>query len=166
MPSRPRRRRLPGANIQPWRFVVVTDPELKRRIREGAEEEERAFYAGRAPAEWLAALEPLGTDQHKPHLEQAAALIVVFEVRRPKPYYAKESVGIALGLLLASLHQAGLATLTHTPSPMRFLNEILGRPAEEKPYVLVAIGHAAPDATVPDVLRKPIEEVLVWLGPR
>ncbi len=155
-----------GANIQPWRFVVVTDPELKRRIREGAEEEERAFYAGRAPAEWLAALEPLGTDQHKPHLEQAAALIVVFEVRKPKPYYAKESVGIALGLLLASLHQAGLATLTHTPSPMRFLNEILGRPAEEKPYVVVAVGHAAPDATVPDVRRKPLEEVLVWLGPR
>ena len=155
-----------GANIQPWRFVVVTDPELKRRIREGAEAEERAFYAGRAPADWLAALAPLGTDEHKPHLEEAAALIVVFELREPKPYYAKESVGIALGLLLASLHQAGLATLTHTPSPMRFLNEILGRPRAERPYVVVAVGHASPGATVPDVPKKPLAEVLVWLGPR
>ncbi len=155
-----------GANVQPWRFVVVTDPDLKRRIREGAEDEERAFYGGKAPADWLAALEPLGTDADKPHLEEAAALIVVFEVRTPKPYYGKESVGIALGLLLASLHQAGLATLTHTPSPMRFLNEILGRPATEKPYVVVAVGQAAAGATVPDISRKPLDEVLVWLGPR
>lgn len=118
-----------GANVQPWRFVVVTDPELKRRIREGAEEEERTFYAERAPAGWLAALEPLGTDEHKPHLEEAAAL-------------------------------------THTPSPMRFLNEILGRPSEEKPYVVVAVGRAAAGATVPDLARKPLDEVLVWLGPR
>ena len=123
-----------GANVQPWRFVVVTDPERKRRIREGAEEEERAFYGG-VHDEWHEAVAPLGTHPDKPHLTEAPVLIVVFEVhkggRDPKPYFVKESVGIAVGLLLASLHQAGLATLTHTPSPMRFLNQILERPSNE-----------------------------------
>ena len=154
-----------GANIQPWRFVVVTDAERKRRIREGAEEEERAFYEGRHD-EWHEALAPLGTDPNKPHLTEAPVLIVVFEVhkggRNPKPYYVKESVGIAVGLLLASLHQAGLATLTHTPSPMRFLNEILGRPANERPFVVIPVGHPASGATVPDLGRKPLEDVIVW----
>jgi nitroreductase len=154
-----------GANIQPWRFVVVTDAERKRRIREGAEEEERAFYEG-LHDEWHEALAPLGTDPNKPHLTEAPVLIVVFEVhkggRNPKPYYVKESVGIAVGLLLASLHQAGLATLTHTPSPMRFLNEILGRPANERPFVVIPVGHPASGATVPDLRRKPLEGVIVW----
>jgi len=154
-----------GANIQPWRFVVVTDADRKRRIREGAEEEERAFYEG-LHDEWHEALAPLGTDPNKPHLTEAPVLIVVFEVhkggRNPKPYYVKESVGIAVGLLLASLHQAGLATLTHTPSPMRFLNEILGRPANERPFVVIPVGHPASGATVPDLRRKPLEDVIVW----
>ncbi|WP_372728407.1 nitroreductase family protein, partial [Nocardioides sp.] len=118
-----------GANVQPWRFVVVTDPERKRLLREGAEEEERRFYAGRASEEWLEALGPLGTDWHKPFLETAPVVIAVFEVHRnetePRPYYVKESVGIAVGLLLAALHRAGLATLTHTPSPMRWINQVL-----------------------------------------
>lgn len=156
-----------GANIQPWRFVVVSDPELKRRIRQGAEEEERAFYGARAPEEWLRALAHLETDEHKPHLEEAPYLIVVMEVHRgpssPKPYYAKESVGIAVGLLLASLHEAGLVTLTHTPSPMRFLNAILGRPAEEKPYVVIPVGKPKAGATVPALTKKSRDEVLVWL---
>ena len=155
-----------GANIQPWRFVVVTDPEAKRRIREGAEAEEREFYRRRASDEWLAALAPLGTDEHKQFLEVAPVLIVVFEVHKgpnsPRPYYVKESVGIAVGFLLAALHQAGLATLTHTPSPMRFLNQILGRPAEERPYVVIPVGYPAEGATVPDIRRKPLDEVLVW----
>ena len=156
-----------GANRQPWRFVVVTDPGLKRRIREGAEAEERAFYEG-PHTEWHEALAPLGTDWRKPHLTDAPALIVVFEVHKggddPKPYYVKESVGIAVGLLLASLHLAGLATLTHTPSPMRFLNQILDRPAHERPFVVIPVGYAARDATVPDIQRKPLDKVVVWLG--
>ncbi|MFC7546697.1 nitroreductase family protein [Plantactinospora sp. GCM10030261] len=155
-----------GANVQPWRFVVVTDPVLKRRLREAAEAEEREFYARRASDEWLTALAPLGTDWRKPFLETAPAVIVVFEVHKgpasPRPYYVKESVGIAVGFLLAALHRAGLATLTHTPSPMRFLNEILDRPAEERPYLVIPTGYPAPDATVPDVRRKPLEEVVVW----
>src|SRR5919198_5273553 len=150
-----------GANIQPWRFVVVTDPEAKRRIREGAEAEEREFYRRRASDEWLAVLAPLGTDEHKQFLEVAPVLIVVFEVHKgpnsPRPYYVKESVGIAVGFLLAALHQAGLATLTHTPSPMRFLNQILGRPAEERPYVVIPVGYPAEGATVPDIRRKPLD---------
>jgi iodotyrosine deiodinase len=154
-----------GANRQPWRFVVVSDPELKRRIREGAEEEERAFYSSRASEEWLDALEPLGTDWRKAFLETVPLVIVVFEVHRgphgEKPYYLKESVGIAVGLLIASLHQAGLGTLTHTPSPMRFLNAILGRPPEEKPFVVIPVGWPAPDATVPKLDKKPLEEVLI-----
>jgi len=156
-----------GANRQPWRFVVVTDPGLKRRIREGAEAEERAFYEG-PHTEWHEALAPLGTDWRKPHLTDAPALIVVFEVHKggddPKPYYVKESVGIAVGLLIASLHLAGLATLTHTPSPMRFLNQILDRPAHERPFVVIPVGYAARDATVPDIQRKPLDKVVVWLG--
>jgi iodotyrosine deiodinase len=157
-----------GANLQPWRFVVVSDPERKRRLRAAAEQEERAFYRSRASAEWLAALEPLGTDWRKPFLETAPYVIVVFEVHKgpgsPRPYYAKESVGIAVGLLLASLHQAGLATLTHTPSPMRWLNQLLDRPPEERAFVVVPVGYAAEGATVPDIDRKRLDEVLVLSG--
>jgi hypothetical protein len=145
-----------GANLQPWRFVVVTDPDTKRRIREAAEAEEREFYARRASPEWLAALAPLGTDPEKPFLTDAPALIVVFEVHKgpdtPRPYYVKESVGIA-----------GLATLTHTPSPMRFLTEVCGRPAAERAYVVVPVGYPAADARVPDIERKPLDDVLVEL---
>jgi iodotyrosine deiodinase len=154
-----------GANVQPWRFVLVTDPAVKRRIREGAEAEEREFYERRAGREWLDALAALGTDAEKPFLETAPALVVVFEVHQgggePKPYYPKESVGIAVGILLAALHHAGLATLTHTPSPMRFLGEILERPRNERPFVLVPVGYPAPGARVPAISRKPLAEVLV-----
>jgi nitroreductase len=154
-----------GANVQPWRFVVLTDPARKRRLRAAAEAEERAFYEHRASQEWLGALAPLGTDWHKPFLETAPAVIVVFEVHRgphsPKPYYVKESVGIAVGLLIAALHHAGLVTLTHTPSPMRFLNEVCERPPEERPYVVMPVGYPTPDAHVPDLTRKPLEEVMV-----
>jgi nitroreductase len=157
-----------GANLQPWRFVVVSDPVRKRRLRVAAEQEERAFYGSRASAEWLAALEPLGTDWRKPFLETAPYVIVAFEVHKgphsPRPYYAKESVGIAVGMLLASLHQAGLATLTHTPSPMRWLNEILGRPAEERPFVVIPVGYPAEYASVPDIERKRLDEVLIRLN--
>ncbi|WP_173084238.1 nitroreductase family protein [Phytohabitans rumicis] len=154
-----------GANVQPWRFVVVTSPARKRRLREAAEAEEREFYSRRAPAEWLDALAPLGTDWRKPFLEVAPVVIVVFEVHQgphsPKPYYVKESVGIAVGLLIAALHHAGLATLTHTPSPMRFLNEVCDRPPEERPYLVMPAGYPAPDARVPMVSRKPLDEVMV-----
>jgi len=146
-----------GANMQPWHFVAVTDPELKRKIREGAEEEEREFYHGRAPREWLDALAPLGTNEHKPFLDVAPCLIVVFALsygvlpdgRKVKNYYVQESVGIAVGLLIAALHHTGLATLTHTPSPMKFLNEILGRPANERPYLVLVAGYPADGARVP-----------------
>lgn len=150
-----------GANLQPWRFVIVIDPDRKRRLREAAEAAEREFYSRRATTEWLEALAPLGTDWRKPFLEVAPALIVVFEVHRPRPYYVKESVGIAVGLLLATLHQAGLATLTHTPSPMKFLNEICDRPKEERAYVVIPVGYPAEGARVPDLSRKPLSEVLV-----
>lgn len=154
-----------GANIQPWRFVVMTDPERKRRLRLAAEAEERDFYARRATQEWLDAIAPIGTDWRKPFLETAPAVIVVFEVHQgpnsPKPYYAKESVGMAVGMLLAALHQAGVATLTHTPSPMRFLNEVCERPAEERPFVVIPVGYPAQDARVPDIRRKPLDEVMV-----
>ena len=154
-----------GANIQPWRFVLVTDPEARRRIREGAEAEEREFYERRAGAEWLGALARLGTDADKPFLETAPVLVVVFEVHRgegePRPYYPKESVGIAVGMLLVALHRAGFATLTHTPSPMRFLGEILGRPRNERPFVVVPVGYPAAGARVPAISRKPLGEVLV-----
>ncbi len=160
-----------GANRQPWRFVVVRDPETKRRIREAAETEEREFYERRAPPEWLADLAALGTDWRKPFLETAPVLIVLFALdwaaetgpdgreRRHKNYYVQESVGIALGLLLAALHAAGFATLTHTPSPMGFLGSLLGRPRNERAYVLLPVGYPAPDATVPAIQKKPLEEI-------
>jgi iodotyrosine deiodinase len=160
-----------GANKQPWTFVLVTDPALKLRIREGAENEERAFYGGRAPERWLRDLEPFGTDAHKPFLEIAPALIVVFAQKHGPPatderhYYVQESVGIAVGFLLAALHHAGLATLTHTPSPMGFLGELLGRPANERAFVLIPVGYPADDAQVPDITKKPLSEVLVIKGP-
>jgi nitroreductase len=160
-----------GANRQPWRFVVVRDAAVKKKIREAAEVEERAFYEGRAPEEWLADLAPLGTDWHKPFLEIAPCLIVVFRLdyepegladgtsRSHKNYYVQESVGIAVGILLTALHSAGLATLTHTPSPMGFLSEVLGRPKNERPFLLIPVGYPAKDATVPDIVRKPLAEV-------
>lgn len=156
-----------GANRQPWHFAVVTDVDLKRRIRAAAEEEERAFYDGRAPKEWLEALEPLGTDWRKPFLETAPVLIVVFQELwgtlpsggRVKNYYVTESVGIATGLLLAGLHQAGLATLTHTPSPMGFLRDILKRPPNEKAAMIVVVGHPAPGAQVPAIGKKPLSAI-------
>jgi iodotyrosine deiodinase len=159
-----------GANKQPWKFVVVDDLTLKKEIREGAEAEEREFYSQRATPEWLADLAPLGTDWQKPFLEIAPYLIVVFRESysvlpngsHAKHYYTLESVGIATGMLLAALHHMGLATLTHTPSPMDFLNTILNRPDNERPFVLIPVGYPAPDATVPDIQRKSLEQVLVW----
>jgi len=158
-----------GAHQEPWTFVLVSEPELKRRIREAAEEEERRSYDGRMPDDWLEALRPLGTDWRKPHIEVAPYVIVVFEQAyglRPdgakvKHYYVRESVGIAVGLLLASLHEAGLATLTHTPSPMGFLREALGRPENERPYVLIPVGYPADGCAVPDLGRKALAEILV-----
>lgn len=155
-----------GANKQPWTFVLVTDPTLKKRIREAAEEEERSFYGGRAPASWLKDLAPLGTNAHKPFLEEAPALIVVFAQRRgadkdDRHYYVSESVGIATGILIAALHHAGLATLTHTPSPMGFLAEILERPAHERAFLLLPVGYPRPDCRVPAIDRKPLDQVLV-----
>ena len=156
-----------GANHQPWHFVAIRDADFKHRIRLAAEEEERKFYAG---DEWLKALEPIGTNDDKPHLDKAPWLIVIFAQRwgefddgtRFKNYYVPESVGIATGFLLAALHHAGLVSLTHTPNPMKFLNEMLGRPASEKPVMIVAVGHAAEDAAVPKVakMKKPLEEIL------
>ncbi len=157
-----------GANQQPWHFVTVADPALKRRIRVAAEEEERDFYQRRAPEEWLRALQPLGTDANKPFLEIAPWLIGVFVERlgidadgkKIKRYYPDESVGIATGLLIAALHQAGLATLTHTPSPMKFLNEILGRPAQtERPFLLLVVGYPADGCLVPDIHSKALSEI-------
>ena len=161
-----------GANLQPWHFVVVSDPETKRRIRQAAEEEERHFYRHRAPQEWLDALAPLGTDEHKPFLERAPYLIAIFaqkygrlaDGRRVKHYYPLESVGLATGLLIAALHVAGLATLTHTPSPMKFLNEILGRPkSSERPFLLLVAGYPDANATVPAIGRKPLDEVVTYV---
>lgn len=156
-----------GANLQPWHFEVVSDPEIKKRIREAAEVEEREFYAGKAPPEWLEALAPLGTDEHKGYLEVAPWLIAVFaqnyallpDGRKVKNYYVTESVGIALGFLIAALHHAGLATLTHTPSPMGFLSTVLDRPANERAYVLLVVGYPADDARVPDIGKKKLEEI-------
>ncbi len=160
-----------GANQQPWRFVVVSNPEIKRRIRLAAEEEERENYGGRFPDEWLQALAPLGTDWRKEFLEIAPYLIVVFKIdygielaqdgreQKIKHYYVNESVGIACGMLLAALHNAGLATLTHTPNPMGFLSEILKRPKNEKPYLLIPVGFPAAGVKVPDITKKPFEEI-------
>ncbi len=155
-----------GANLQPWHFAVVSGPQTKKKIREAAEIEEREFYEHRASEEWLAALEPLGTDSNKPFLETAPYLIAIFlqkfgelpDGRKVKHYYPVESTGLATGLLIAALHRAGLATLTHTPSPMKFLNEILGRPKSERPFLLLVVGYPADDARVPDIQRKSLEE--------
>ncbi|MBI3983600.1 MAG: nitroreductase family protein [Gemmatimonadetes bacterium] len=155
-----------GANMQPWHFVVVLSPGLKREIRAAAEAEEARFYR-EGPADWLAALAPLGTDEHKPYLETAPYLIVVFAQRygrgpdgkRVKHYYVMESVGIACGVLITALHRAGLATLTHTPSPMGFLNRVLGRPSSERPVMIVVTGYPAPDAVVPRITRKPLDAI-------
>ncbi len=161
-----------GANLQPWHFVVVGDPETRRQIREAAEAQERRFYHHRAPQEWLDALAPLGTDERKPFLETAPWLIAVFsqkhgrlaDGRKVKHYYPMESVGLATGMLIAALHLAGLATLTHTPSPMAFLNEILKRPKSvERPFLLLVAGYPAENATVPDIGRKPLGEVVSYI---
>lgn len=160
-----------GANLQPWHFVAVSGPETKRKIREAAEAEEREFYTHRASEEWLAALEPLGTDERKPFLETAPYLIAVFlqkygelpDGRKVKHYYPAESTGLATGLLIAALHRAGLVTLTHTPSPMKFLNEILGRPKSERPFLLLVVGYPAEGARVPDIRRKSLEEFTSWV---
>ena len=162
-----------GANHQPWHFVLIGDPAVKRAIRAAAEEEERAFYAGKAGEEWLDALEPIGTNADKPFLEVAPWLIAVFAQRRGGPtagedrknYYIHESVGIATGFLLAALHEAGLATLTHTPNPMGFLSERLGRPPTEKPYMLIVVGKPAAGALIPDhaLSKKPLSDILTLM---
>ncbi len=162
-----------GANQQPWHFAVIGDPALKHQIREAAEEEERAFYTGRAPEEWLRALAPLGTDPNKPFLEEAPLLIAIFAQKygidaageRFSHYYVPESVGIATGFLISALHDAGLATLTHTPSPMGFLNGLCGRPDNEKPVILLVVGYPKPGCRVPvhGGLKKPLEQISTWL---
>jgi len=155
-----------GANLQPWHFVVVSNPLLKKEIRIAAEEEEKEFYSNRAPKEWLEVLEPLGTDENKPFLETAPYLIAIFyksydllpDGRQVKNYYAIESTGIATGILITAIHNAGLVSLTHTPSPMNFLNDILGRPKNERPFLLLVVGYPAPDAKVPDIKKKSLQE--------
>lgn len=156
-----------GANLQPWTFVAIDDPALKKQIRIAAEKAEKEFYERRAPAEWLKALEPLGTDWHKPFLEIAPWLIVVFrrrwqqtETGMQKSYYSSESVGIAVGLLIAAVHRAGLVTLTHTPAPMKFLREACRRPDNETPFVLLPVGYPAAGAEVPDIERKPLRDIM------
>ena len=161
-----------GANLQPWHFVVVGDPGTKRSIREAAEREEEAFYGGRAPEEWLQALEPLGTDKSKPFLEEAPYLIVIFGERyrveadgsQLKNYYVTESVGIATGMLIAAVHNAGLVSLTHTPSPMGFLNEVLGRPENERAFLILVVGYPAEDAEVPEIEKKSPSGIATFLG--
>jgi len=160
-----------GANLQPWQFVVVSDPRIKHEIRVAAEEEEDEFYHRRAPQEWLDALAPLGTDEHKDFLDIAPYLIAIFgkthstlpDGRRVKNYYVNESVGIATGLLVAALHHPGLVSLTHTPSPMGFLNIILNRPADERPFLLLVTGFPAEDAQVPVITKKPLEEIVTFI---
>ena len=160
-----------GANMQPWHFVVVSDPEIKGKIREAAEREEKEFYKKRAPKEWLEALALLGTDEHKPFLEEAPYLIVIFLKRydllpgnnKVKTYYPSESVGIATGILISAIHNAGLVSLTHTPSPMGFLNKILNRPAHERPFLILVVGYPQGDALVPDIERKPLDEIVTFL---
>jgi len=160
-----------GANLQPWHFVVVSDAATKKKIRDAAEAEEREFYAHRASPEWLAALAPLGTDSSKPFLETAPYLIAVFlqkygrlaDGRKVKHYYPAESTGLATGILITALHVAGLATLTHTPSPMKFLNEILGRPTSERPFLLLVVGYPADGARVPDIHRKDLADFATFV---
>ena len=162
-----------GANRQPWHFAVVSDPVIKKQIRDAAEQEEEEFYTNRAPQDWLDALAPLGTDANKPFLEKAPYLIVIFGQKfeidsagnKHKNYYVIESASIATGFLIAALHNAGLATLTHTPSPMKFLNEILGRPVTEKPLMVLVVGYPEENARVPDITRKPLEEIASFHSP-
>lgn len=159
-----------GANMQPWHFVIVSDPKAKKEIRSEAEKEEHEFYHQRAPQDWLDALAPLGTDEHKPFLEIAPYLIAIFaesygvlpDGRKVKHYYATESVGIATGMLITALHQAGLACLTHTPSPMNFLNKILQRPDNERPFLLLVVGYPTGDCVVPDITRKSLNEIATF----
>jgi nitroreductase len=160
-----------GANMQPWHFVVVSDAKVKKQIRAGAEKEERDFYERRAPQEWLEALTPLGTDWQKPFLEYAPYLIVIFGLtktilpdgKKLKNYYVSESVGIATGMLITAIHHAGLASLTHTPSPMAFLNEILDRPANERPFLVLVVGYPEEGTTVPDIGKKPLDEIATFI---
>lgn len=160
-----------GANLQPWHFVVVSDPKVKREIRVAAEQEEREFYNRRAPQEWLDALAAIGTDEFKPFLETAPCLIVIFgknhsflpDGRRVKNYYVNESVGIATGFLIAAIHNAGLVSLTHTPSPMGFLNDILHIPPSEKPFLILVVGYPAEDAQVPIIEKKELEEIVTFI---
>jgi nitroreductase len=160
-----------GANKQPWHFVVVTNSDIKRQIRRAAEAEEHEFYSRRAPKEWLDVLAPLGTNEEKPFLENAPYLIVVFEERygiaasgeKTKNYYTQESVGLATGLLITAVHRAGLASLTHTPSPMGFLNEVLQRPAHERPFLILVVGYPAAGATVPKIARKSVKDIMTVL---
>ena len=160
-----------GANLQPWHFVVVSNPEIKKKIRLAAEEEEKEFYRTRAPKEWLEVLEPLGTDENKPFLETAPYLIAIFyksyevlpDGRQIKQYYAMESTGIATGILITAIHNAGLVSLTHTPSPMNFLNEILNRPKNERPFLLLVVGYPAKDVKVPDIKKKSLQEIASFI---
>ena len=157
-----------GANMQPWHFVLISNPKIKKQIRVATEREEKEFYEKRAPKEWLEALAPLGTDNNKPYLETAPYLIAIFmqrygklpDGREVKHYYGLESVGIATGMLITAIHDVGLASLTHTPSPMGFLNQILKRPKNERPFLLLVVGHPAKDAKVPDIKRKDISEIM------
>jgi iodotyrosine deiodinase len=160
-----------GANLQPWHFVVVSDPDIKRKIRIAAEKEEHRFYHQKAPPDWLDALAPLGTDENKPYLESAPCLIVIFaqnhglaqEGRIIKHYYVQESVGIATGFLITAIHHAGLVSLTYTPSPMGFLNEILERSSNERPFLILLVGYPAEGAKVPSITKKPVEEIATFL---
>ncbi len=160
-----------GANLQPWHFSAVSNPDIKKKIREAAEEEEREFYEQRAPQEWLDAVQPLGTDANKSFLEIAPYLIVIFaeshkiekDGKKQKNYYVQESVGIATGVLITALHNAGLATLTHTPSPMSFLSKILNRPSNERPYLILVVGYPAQGAKVPDISKKPLNEISTFI---
>ncbi len=160
-----------GANLQPWHFVVVSGSAIKRQIRDAAEKEEHEFYYGRAPQEWLEALAPLGTDEHKPYLETAPYLIVIFaqsygllpDGRKVKNYYVTESVGIATGMLITAIHHAGLVALTHTPSPMGFLNQALGRPENERPIMILVVGYPADNAVVPEIGKKSLKEIATFV---
>ena len=160
-----------GANLQPWHYVVISDPKIKKQIRIAAEKEEKEFYTNRAPKEWLDALAPLGTDEQKPFLEKAPHLIAIFsksydllpDGRKVKQYYSQESVGIACGILITAIHNAGLVSLTHTPSPMNYLNQILGRPNNERPFLLLVVGYPAKDAKVPNIKKKQLEEIASFI---